>query len=454
MITGLVRFFYPDIKKEEVKKFGLLALALFFILGTYWVLRLLKDVFIYQLAFPIEFWPAGYGREFIPTLKPISVITVIVASFVYAKLVDMFKKHQLFYVIISFYMAFFSIVTAIVLAMNTWGIEAIGKWPLAITGTLAYLFTESYGSLVVALFWSFTVSSSTSDQAKRCFPFIITIAQVGTISGAWLVKSGLSDTLLFTICLFSLGAVMWTINYFVKTVPAEADAKASKKKKPDMLAGIKLIATQPYLIGVFVVSTFYEVAKTIVDYQMKSQADIIDGVNFKEFIGEYGMWVCALTFFMSLLGTSKLIKKFGLRFCLLFSPVISGSALVILYLYYQTSPDPINLLNATFYVMITLTAISYAVNNPSKEMMYIPTSKDAKFKAKGLIDMLGGRSAKATGAKIGGALTVSGAPATTIVNLMTFGTLISVGVVAAWIVAAIFVGVKNSELVKEGKIIE
>ena len=454
MITGLVRFFYPDIKKEEIKKFGLLALALFFILGTYWILRLLKDVMVYEVAFPEEFWGENFGRTVIPKLKWASILTVTMVSFIYAKLVDSFKKHELFYVIISFYIAVFAAITGVVMAMNTFGVHAIGKIPLAATGVIGYLVTESYGSLVVALFWSFTVSSSNSDQAKRCFPFIITIAQIGTIMGSSLVSWGLSDELLFGICLLSLASVIFTIRYFVQNVPADAEVQTKKKKKPDLLAGLKLIFAQPYLGGVLIVSTFYEIAKTIVDYQMKSQANVIPGVNFKVFIGKFGMWVNALTFLITLLGTAKLMKKFGLRFCLLFSPVIYGGSLIALYLYYQTNPDPMSLLSATAVVMTLLTAISYAINNPTKEMMYIPTSKDAKFKAKGLIDMLGGRSAKGTGAAIGNSLNVAGDPIASIASLMTFGTLISVGIVGAWIVAAIFVGMKNSQLIKDEQIIE
>ena len=455
MITGIVQFFYPDIKREEIKKFGLLAIALFFILGTYWILRLLKDILIYKLAFPVEFWGEGYGATMIPSLKIASILTISIVSIIYAKLIDSFKKHQLFYIIISFFIAAFTIVTAIVFAMKIWGVAAIGKMPLAITGIATYLITESYGSLVIALFWSFTVSSSTSDQAKRCFPLIMTIAQIGTILGSGLVSQSIDITLLFFICLFSLASVIVTMHYFVANVPVEAELHTEKKKsKPDILAGFKLILTQPYLAGVLIVSTFYEIAKTVVDYQMKSQAAIIPGVNFQVFIGKFGTYVNILTFVISLLGTAKLIKRFGLRFCLLFSPVVYGGSLIVLYFYYQSSPAPMDLLNATLYVMIALTAISYAVNNPTKEMMYIPTSKDAKFKAKGLIDMFGSRSAKGTGAAVGGALNVKGDALMSIANLMTYGTLFSVGIVAAWMVAAIFVGLKNSQLIKDGEIIE
>ena len=339
--------------------------------------------------------------------------------------------------------------------MNHWGVAAIGKMPLAITGIVGYLVTESYGSLVIVLFWSFTLSSSSSDQAKRCFPFIITIAQVGTILGSGLVASGLENSTLFIICLCSLLSIMFTIHYFVKTVPVAAEIQNnSLKQKPDIFSGLKLIFAHPYLAGVLIISTFYKTAKSIINYQMKSQADIVPGVDFKVFMGKYGMYVNTLTFLITLLGTARLIKRFGLRFCLLVSPVMYGCALILLYGYYQTNPEPLYLLQATFWAVIVLAALSYAVNNPTKEMMYLPTSKDAQFKAKGLIDMFGGRAAKGTAATLCNALNVKGDALLSVTHLMTYGTLVSMGIVGAWMVAAVFVGIKNSQLIKDGEIIE
>jgi len=43
-------------------------------------------------------------------------------------------------------------------------------------------------------------------------------------------------------------------------------------------------------MGILVVSTFYEIAKTVVDYQMKSQASLIyDETGFQWFQGIYGI---------------------------------------------------------------------------------------------------------------------------------------------------------------------
>ncbi len=98
--------------------------------------------------------------------------------------------------------------------------------------------------------------------------------------------------------------------------------------------------------------------------------------------------------------------------------------------------------------MIIAKGLGYAVNNPVKEIMYIPTSKDVKFKTKSWIDMFGSRTAKQSGAQITDAFKHN------IPDLMVFGTLVSMGLTAVWIIAAIYVGNKNKKLTDHGHIIE
>lgn len=44
-----------------------------------------------------------------------------------------------------------------------------------------------------------------------------------------------------------------------------------------------------------------------------------------------------------------------------------------------------------------LQGLTYALNEPCKEMLYLPTSDAIKFKAKGWIDVFGSRVAKGVG---------------------------------------------------------
>ena len=50
--------------------------------------------------------------------------------------------------------------------------------------------------------------------------------------------------------------------------------------------------------------------------------------------------------------------------------------------------------------MSILKALTYALNEPSKELLYMPTSDAIKFKAKAWIDVFGARSMKALGSFI------------------------------------------------------
>lgn len=457
MVSSIVRFFYPDIKKEEVLKFSLFAVALFFILGSYWALRLLKDSLVFKIAFPTSLgWADGYGKDLVPTLKMITPFIVAAVVVLYTRLLDVMEKHKLFYVFCSFYAFLFGLTSIALFTLKNFGPEYIGAYPLAALGVAVYFATESFGSLVIALFWSFAVSCNRTDEAKRAFPFMIAVAQIGTIGGSSLLVFGIPSWAIYALCTVTTILVMVMINQIVTKIPASqlVSDKIEKKQKPDIMAGVRLLLTKPYLLAVFIVSTFYEIVKTIVDFQMKSQASVIPGLNFDVFLGWFGFMTNLLAFAMALLGTSYIMKKYGLKFCIMLYPVMFGISLISLYIYSLTNPSPESLLWATFGVMMLVTAISYAVNNPTKEMMYIPTSNDAKFKVKGITDTVGSRGSKAAGSAINNSLNVGATQALKVANLMAFGTMIGLGFIAIWLIAAIYVGNKNAELIRDNKIIE
>ena len=53
-----------------------------------------------------------------------------------------------------------------------------------------------------------------------------------------------------------------------------------------------------------------------------------------------------------------------------------------------------------FSAMMLLKGFSYALNNPTKEMLYQPTSLDVKYKSKSWIDIFGARGSKALGSVV------------------------------------------------------
>ena len=447
MLNNIVQFFYPDIKKEDVKKTTLLALTFLSVIGSYWLLRLLKDFVICQVAFPVSLgYSATEGLSWLPIIKIISPFFGFALVIPYMKLVDMFEKHKLFYIVTSFYAAIFAFMGILLYIQTVFGPELLGTTVLKYSGILGYLFTESFGSIVIALFWSFTISSTNTEQAKSYFPFIVAVGQIGAITGSSLMMfKGIPSWLCYIIPAIVLIFSVFTLKAFTKLSGTKTKTVNAPKKKPDFFDGIKLLFMQPYFIGILAVSTLYEVAGTIIDFTMKSQA-INLGLDFSWFMGIYGVLANSLAFFLALIGTSKLMKKFGLRICILIYPVAFASALLLLYTLYISGASAINILWALFSTMLLIKAASYAVSNPVKEMMYIPTTKDAKFKVKGVIDMIGARTAKMAGSGINTSLG-------SMANLLAYGSLISLGVMGVMIGAAILVGAKNKKLVDNNEIL-
>ena len=135
---------------------------------------------------------------------------MLAAVLIYSKLVDLFKKHQLFYIICSFYALVFASVAGVLLLKDWYGITCIGCGPLAVTGWLSYFAIESFGSLVPALFWSFTNSISDSTSAKHGFPLIIAMAQIGAVVG--------SATLFFSDSIGALWPILFAAALLVAAV--------------------------------------------------------------------------------------------------------------------------------------------------------------------------------------------------------------------------------------------
>lgn len=430
MIAGIIRRFYGDLTNEELKKYGMLAMTAAFILGTYWLLRPLKDALFMNIV----------GRSYIPRAKMLSFVLVSCLVLLMSKLVDMVAKHRLFYIFSSVYVVLY-LGVAFLVAHPLHGIANTATSPDRVLGWAIYLGVESFASLMVPLFWSFVVSSTDTASAKRGYGLIIAGIQFATISFPALTQFDVGLQTLMFISAAGVAMVPVTIMMFVKKYPEVLVEKVTSKKPTGFLEGLRLLFSNVYLLGVLGVATLYEIIGTIIDYQMKGLAQEQYGSAEKvaAFLGKFAMSANALALVFALLGTSFFIRRFGLTFCMVAFPC--SVALVVV----TTWMNPT--LWFFFGAMVAIKGLSYALNNPCKEIMYIPTSKDVKYKAKGWIDGFGGRSSKAIGSVVTDFFPVMS-------ELLMYGSFISLGIIGIWIPIAMFVGRSNSKLVAENKIIE
>lgn len=433
MLTMIRKALWGDISQDEMRQFSFLALAFFCIIGAYWMLRLIKNATFMHLV----------GPQNLPYAKMVSVVSLFCIVLFYNKLVDLLEKTKLIYIITTTYGLLF-VLAAFLLNQVLGGAPVF--WAQAL-GWVLYVAIESLGSLVVSLFWAYAASSVDGASAKRGYPFVIFCGQIGSVLGASLVTTmsrRLGVPLLTCIPAFALLMVPFVIGRYVTLhgKGKEQEPAAAAKKTTSVLEGLRLIFTQPYLMGVLVVSTAYEIIMVLLELQMNTAAyaaySTLEEVT--SFLGIYGVSTNLISLLFALLGTSFVIRRFGLTACLVAYPL--GIACLVLYAW--MFPGIWSFLIA----VVALKGLSYALNNPCKEMLYIPTSRDVKFKAKSWIDVQGGRSAKATGATIAACFKSSMAA------LLSYGSIISLGIIALWIPIALFVGRRNEQLVKRSEIIE
>lgn len=433
MALKVFRWLWGELTPEEYKKFGMLSATFLFIIGTYWLMRPLKDALFMNIV----------GKLYLPYAKMVSVLFLIPLILIYSKLVDIFEKHKLFYIITAGYGSFF-ILIAYFLTHPTIGLANTTPSKYRLLGWVIYLGIESFGSLVVALFWSFVASTTETSSAKRGYAIIISGAQIGSITGPEFAKHatqiGMPSLALIVACGIFIIPLM--IFLFVTLQPQSiANTKQEQKKSTGFLEGLRLLFSKPYLLGILGVATLYEVIGTVLDYQMKFIADDVYHSTEKvtEFLGLYGQCANLLALVFALVGTSFIIRNFGLTFSLVAFPITIGAVVCYVWIY----PT----LWVLFGAMVAIKGLSYALNNPCKEIMYIPTSKDVKFKTKSWIDAFGSRTAKAGGSGINAIFT-------NMTSLMFYGSLISLGIVGIWVIVALYVGRTNHKLVEEGHIVE
>lgn len=450
---------------RETLKTLCLSLTLFFMIGGYWLLRSLKDPVLTALC----------GVEAIPKAKMLSVLVVLGVVSVYNRLLDNpnLKKHTLFYVFGMFYFVLFSTIS-LLLSHPTIGLANQVPNTNRILGWISYCSIESFGSVMVSLFWSFANSNFNLESAKASYGLLVATAQVGSILGPSLVNMkaehwgvpkiyfvGAFNMLLLQMCMYVYVSVFGT----EETNASDTKKDTKKKKGAGVLEGIHLFIKHNYVKGIFAISCLFMVEVTIVDYTMKVLAKehfsslhpCFQGescwnsdptkvglsakatVAMTTFMGLFGQATNTLSFCLSFFGTSAIIRKLGLRTTLLLFPSLCLVTIVIVRLY----PT----LYVVFGAMMVLKANSYALNNPTKEMLYQPTSSAVRYKAKSWIDIFGARGSKALGSVVTNAFSDSAA------TLVQNGSLVGMAVASFLIWNARFMGERFDSYVESGYIV-
>ena len=193
------------------------------------------------------------------------------------KLLDLYPKHQLFYMMGCAYGVAFAVM-GLLLLHPTIGLPNTKADPTRWLGWLSYVTIESFGSMVVQCYWALVNSSVNVDFAKKNFGLIVAGAQIGSILGPTLSTqaSTVGVPALYlcgSIVMFLMvGAMYFYIQRFGVTIDESEAAKKDPKKsgkEEGIMEGFYLLYEHDYVKGIFCVSSLYMIQVTVIDYMMK-----------------------------------------------------------------------------------------------------------------------------------------------------------------------------------------
>jgi len=458
LLLGLIIFFSPylqerlrtvalkiehtlwgNLTKPELKKFLILsALGMVLMIST-WGLKTLKDSLFIQFV----------GVEELGTAKLVSVATLLPLIFLYNFLASHVSLERVFVIICTVYAAIFLGIGwgCLLTPSGTNNFLFFGA-PSYLIGWLAYLGTESFSSLITNHYYTYIASTTTTESAKRGFGLIIVATQIGNLLGPTSVMKSI-DALgfgkllqFFAILIFTLPLLVKVYTRFVPLslrVSDDAQVAAPKTAQP-IFSGLTLLAQNPYLMGLSLITIFQEFIGTMLDLQFKiMMSKEYAGIAYVQYFGSYAQANAILGIIFGFFGTSILLRKLGIRTCLFLYPFMIGS--VVAYIWWHPA------LNLFFIGMVCIKTLGYTLNRPIQEIMFIPTTRSVKTQVKSIVDGLGKRGGKAAAGLILRALGFVQ------IELLSASIYTSLLTIAIWLGIAASTGKKYEHLINNKEII-
>ena len=369
---------FTHIKAGEGVSALLLAFNVFLLLGSYYLLKTVREPLILGESGPEikSYAAAGQAMLFL----------VLIPA--YGSLAAKVNRIRL----ITWVTLFFISHLGIFYALGTAGVRV---------GVAFFLWVGIFNILVIAQFWAFANDIFTEEQGKRLFP----IVGVGSSLGAWI--GSLSAKQLFAVfepaaapyqMMLVSGVVLAlciAVSHFVNRRESARAAEASKPAADKPLGkegGFGLVLKHRYLLLIALLIFLLNGVNTTGEFILGKVVTEEAAAQFGEgdeteterksyigsFYGAFFSWVNLLGFLFQLFLVSRLFQYIGVRGAMFILPCIAmGSYSLLIFM---------PLLGVVRIAKIFENSTDYSIQNTARHALFLPTSREAKYKAKAAID--------------------------------------------------------------------
>jgi ATP:ADP antiporter, AAA family len=360
----------------------LLAAALFLLLMAYYIIKPVREALILQ-------HPAG--AEYKSWLGAAIAALLLLVVPVYSKLADRLPRNRLVGAVTLF---FASHLLVFYFASTSPGLsQSLGL------SLVFFVWVGIFNMMLVAQLWAFANDVYDQERGKRLFAIVGLGASIGSIAGG-AVKTALSSVFdLFQMLLVSavaLVGVAWITQVIHRRETAAARRPAATPPDPSLVpdrsGAFTMVLRHRYLALIAAFSLVFTLVNTNGEYVLGKvikaaaeplvQSGAMGGAELRGFIdARYNLfftWTNTLSFLLQLLVVSRLIKRAGFGTAFFVLPVIAlldGAAMAVVPVF-----------AVVFVGKIAENSTDYSLNNTLRQMLWLPTSREMKYKAKQAVD--------------------------------------------------------------------
>ncbi len=275
----------------------------------------------------------------------------------------------------------------------------------------------------------------TKEQSKRLFAFIAVGASAGALVGpaaAAIVTLLLGSQLLILVASLMLLVSIPAVYYLQYLKRAELDNEdvsvdlSQYRIGGNPLAGFRMFFTTPFLIGVAVFIALYTAIGSFAYFEQTNLLREYTEDQRTVILSTLSLTVNILVFVLGFFVTNRIVTRFGMPTTLAIMPAVMCVALLVL------SIAPI--LAVLILMQIVRQAGNYGLTRPAREMLFTAISREGRFKAKSVVDVVMYRGTDAVWAIAFAALTDGLG--------FSLGAMaaIGAGIAAVWVVTAVVLG--------------
>jgi AAA family ATP:ADP antiporter len=369
---------FADVRAGEGVGVVLLALNIFIILACYNLMKPGRDALaLSEVGASVKAYSAGVQAVLLMAIVPL-----------YGWLASRVVRIR------------FILTTGLFFAANLVIFYAFGQAQVRV-GIAFYIWMGIFGVFVVSQFWAFANDLYSEGQGRRLFPFIGVGASLGAWVGAATVGPSVARLGFTPYTLMLMGAAVLLVSLVITYVinrressGPNVDPTAAKANDEPLgkEGGFALVFKDRYLFWIAILIILLNAVNTtggfLLDKLVETRAFELFGTDDAQqvdrrqwmtlFSGSLISTVNLVGLLIQLFLTSRVIRYVGVRGALFFLPVLA----LVNYSIIAVVP----LLAVVRFGKILENATDYSIQNTIRHALFLPTTREAKYKAKAVID--------------------------------------------------------------------